>query len=158
MNAPLVELKVLDPRLHAWGLPRQRSAQAAAVDLHACLDGPLTLRPGDPAALIPAGFALHINDPHIAAVILPRSGAGHERGLVLGNLAGLVDPDFTGPVRISAWNRNAPGTWSVVIEPGERIAQMIFLPILRPVFEVVAEFSAPSERGAGGWGSTGEGA
>ena len=149
-----VEIKVLDPRLAAWGLPRQHSAKAAAVDLRACIDGPMTLRPGDPAALIPAGFAMHIDDPNMAAVILPRSGMGHNRGLVLGNSVGLCDADYTGPVMVSAWNRSAPGTWPITIEPGERIAQMVFLPILRSVFDVVEEFTASSERGAGGFGST----
>lgn len=156
--APRVEIRVLDSRLEAWGLPCPHSAQAAGVDLRACLTEPLSLRCGDPAALIPVGFAMHINDSHIAAVILPRSGAGHHRGLVLGNLVGLVDSDFPGPVMVSAWNRNAPGTSPITIKPGERIAQMVFLPVLRPVFEVVAEFSAASKRGPGGFGSTGTGA
>ena len=154
-SAPRVQLKVLDPRLHAWGLPRYHSAKAAAIDLRACLDEPVALAPGSAAALIPSGLAVHMDDPNMMAVIAPRSGLGHKLGLVLGNLVGVIDADYTGPVMVSVWNRAAPGTAPVVIEPGERIAQMVFVPILRPAFEVVEEFSAASGRGAGGFGSTG---
>jgi dUTP pyrophosphatase len=153
--APCVEVKILDPRLREWGGPRYQSAMAAGIDLHACLDAPLQLAPGDPPALISAGFALHMADPHIAALVLPRSGHGHREGLVLGNLVGLIDPDYTGPILVSAWNRNPPGGGVITIAPGDRFAQMIFVPILRPHFEVVAEFSEESARGAGGFGSTG---
>ena len=104
---------------------------------------------------MPAGFALHIADPGVAALILPRSGAGHRRGLVLGNLVGLIDPDYTGPLLISAWNRNAAGGEAVVIEPGERLAQMVFVPVLHPTLRVVDAFSAGSARGERGFGSTG---
>lgn len=149
---PAIELKLLDPRLREWGLPRYHSEMAAAIDLHACLDAPLLLPPASPPALVPAGFALHMADPAFAALILPRSGAGHRKGLVLGNLVGLIDPDYTGPILVSAWNR---GIDPFVIEPGERFAQMVFVPILRPAFTVVDEFTAMSTRGAGGFGSTG---
>lgn len=149
-----VELLVLDPRLHEWGLPSYQSAHAAAVDLHACLDAPLELPAGGPAALIPAGFAVHMNDPGIAALVLPRSGLGHRKGLVLGNLVGLIDPDYTGPIMVSAWNRNASGE-PIVLTPGERFAQMMFVPVLRPRLQVVEAFSALSARGDGGFGSTG---
>ncbi|SEQ64232.1 deoxyuridine 5'-triphosphate nucleotidohydrolase [Faunimonas pinastri] len=152
---PAVELKLLDERLKEWGLPRYQSEMAAAVDLHACLDAELALEPGAPATLIPAGFSIHIGDPHIAAIILPRSGLGHKKGLVLGNGQGLIDADYLGPLMISAWNRSAPGTPPVVIQPGERIAQMMFVPVIRPSFALVEEFSAETERGAGGFGSTG---
>jgi dUTP pyrophosphatase len=155
--AAQVEFMILDERLRHWGLPRYQSEMAAAVDLHACLDAPLALEPGSPAALIPAGFALHMADPHLAAVILPRSGAGHRRGLVLGNLLGLIDGDYTGPIMISAWNRNPAGSDPIAIEPGERIAQMMFVPVVRAAFQIVDSFSAPSSRGAGGFGSTGTG-
>ena len=155
--APDIEITVLDPRLHGWGLPQRQSGMAAAIDLHACLDAPLRLAPGSAAVLVPAGFALHIADPGVAALILPRSGAGHRRGLVLGNLVGLIDPDYTGPVLISAWNRNAAGGEAVVIEPGERLAQMVFVPVLHPVLRVVDAFSTKSARGEGGFGSTGVG-
>jgi dUTP pyrophosphatase len=124
---------------------------AAAIDLHACLDATLTLAPGDPPALISAGFALLIGDPHAAALVLPRSGLGH-RGLVLGNLVGLIDPDYQGPILVSAWNRGAE---AVEIAPGARFAQLLFVPILRPELTVVDEFSAVTSRGAGGFGSTG---
>jgi dUTP pyrophosphatase len=153
----LVEIKVLDKRLEHWGLPRYQSEMAAAIDLHACLDTPLALGPGSPAQLIPSGIAIHMASPHLGAVILPRSGHGHKRGLVLGNLLGLIDADFQGPIMISAWNRNAAGTEPIVIQPGERIAQMMFLPIVRPVFRTVDEFSSGTARDGGGFGSTGSG-
>ncbi len=150
-----IEIRILDPRLHEWGVPAYQSAMAAAVDLHACLDAPLTLASGSPAVLIPAGFALHIARADLAAVILPRSGAGHHRGLVLGNSAGLVDADYVGPITVSAWNRNSAGAPPILIAPGERIAQMLFVPVVRPSLRTVEAFSLASARGAGGFGSTG---
>jgi dUTP pyrophosphatase len=125
------------------------------VDLLACLDEPLELHPGAPPALVSSGLALHIADPGLAALVLPRSGLGHRQGLVLGNLVGLIDADYTGPVMVSAWNRNAPGTPPIRLSPGDRFAQMVFVPVVRPEFAVVEAFSAPSGRGAGGFGSTG---
>jgi dUTP pyrophosphatase len=153
--APRVEVKILDPRLNDWGLPRHESAMAAGIDLRACIDRPLTVEAGTPAQLIPSGIAIHLADPNLAAIVVPRSGQGHKKGLVLGNLTGVIDADYTGPIMISVWNRNAPGTPPIVIEPGERIAQMLFVPIVRPSFEIVAEFSTASTRGTGGFGSTG---
>lgn len=150
-----VEIVVLDDRLRDWGLPRYHSAAAAAIDLHACLDGPLHLPPQSPAALIPAGIALHMNLAGMAALIVPRSGLGHKHGLVVGNLVGVIDADYTGPILVSAWNRNAAGTAPIAIQPGDRIAQMIFVPILRPEFVVVDTFSQSTARGEGGFGSTG---
>ena len=149
-----VELRVLDARLHEWGLPAYQSDHAAAIDLHACLDAPLQIAPGSPAVLIPAGFALHIADPGVAALILPRSGLGHNKGLVLGNTAGLIDPDYTGPILVSAWNRNMTGE-PIVVQPGERFAQMMFVPVIRPTLHNVKSFSAASVRGTKGFGSTG---
>ncbi len=148
---PDVEVKLLDPRLREWGLPRYQSDAAAAIDLHACLDAPVTINPGDAPALISAGFAVHIADPHVAALILPRSGLGH-RGLVLGNLVGLIDPDYTGPIMVSAWNRGAA---PMVLNPGDRFAQMMFVPVVRPALREVDGFSKVTARGAGGFGSTG---
>ncbi|MGI4939950.1 MAG: dUTP diphosphatase, partial [Janthinobacterium lividum] len=104
-----VEVQVLDGRLHAWGLPRFQTGMAAAMDLHACLDAELVLEAGAPAVLVPVGFALHMADPGMAALVLPRSGLAHRQGLVLGNTAGLIDADYTGPLLVSAWNRNPPG-------------------------------------------------
>jgi dUTP diphosphatase len=150
-----VEIKVLDRRLEAWGLPRYQSAMAAGVDLFACVEAPVMLAAGAPAELISSGIAVSMNDPHMAAIVVPRSGLGHKKGLVLGNLLGIIDADYTGPLMISVWNRNAPGTPALTIAPGDRIAQMLFAPILRPEFRVVAEFTAKSARGAGGFGSTG---
>jgi dUTP pyrophosphatase len=155
MGNPVIELKLLDQRLRQWGLPRYQTGQAAAIDLHACLDAPLELPPGAPPALVSSGIALHMADGGMAALVLPRSGLGHKRGLVLGNLVGLIDADYTGPILVSAWNRNPPGSEPITIAPGERFAQMVFVPILRPDFAVVEEFSMDSSRGAGGFGSTG---
>lgn len=137
-------------------MPQYQSELAAAIDLIACLDEPLLLEPQEPAVLVPSGIALHMNAPDLCAVILPRSGLGHKKGLVLGNSTGLIDADYTAQCYISAWNRNPKGSdSSLEINPGDRIAQMMFLPVVRPEFRVVSEFSAPSKRGGGGFGSTG---
>lgn len=153
--AVAVELKILDERIRAWGIPRYQSEMAAGVDLFACLSEPLDLAAGAPAALVPAGIALHIADPGFAAIVVPRSGLGHRAGLVLGNLVGVIDADYLGPVMISVWNRNPLGGASIAIAPGDRIAQMLFVPIARPDFAVVEAFSQTTRRGAGGFGSTG---
>lgn len=154
---PMLEVQVLDQRLRQWGLPQYQSDMAAAIDLHACLDAAITLEAGAAPQLVSSGLAVHIGDPGIAALVLPRSGLGHKKGLVLGNLVGLIDPDYTGPILVSAWNRNPPGGPAITIEPGERFAQMMFVPVIRPRFTVVEQFSARSGRGAGGFGSTGAG-
>ena len=150
-----IEIVILDERVNAWGLPRYQSEMAAAIDLHACLDEALHLAPQAPAVLIPAGFALHMGQSGMTALIVPRSGLGHKQGLVLGNLVGVIDADYTGPIMVSVWNRAAPGAQPVVIQPGDRIAQMMFVPILRPSFTVVQAFATATARGAGGFGSTG---
>src|SRR4051794_15129482 len=150
-----IELKILDPRLPGWGFPRYGSELAAGLDLHACLDATLALPPQAPALLISAGIAFRIGDPEWCALVLPRSGLGHREGLVLGNAVGLIDPDYEGPCLISAWNRNAPGGKDIVIEPGDRIAQLVFTRIARPEYRVVAQFSETGARQAGGFGSTG---
>lgn len=150
-----MQIKVIDPRLNDWGLPAYQTAGAAAVDLFACIDAPLAIVPQSPAVLVPSGIALSFGDFSFAALVLPRSGAGHKRGLVMGNSVGLIDPDYTGQIMISVWNRNGPGTDPLLIEPGERIAQMIFVPVVRPEFQVVTDFSEQTARGAGGFGSTG---
>ncbi len=152
---PDVEVKVLDARLEEWGLPTYQTPMAAAIDMHACLDNPLILHPGEQPTLISSGIAVYLNNPHMAAVLMPRSGLGHKKGLVLGNLVGLIDADYTAAVMISAWNRNAPGTDPVVIHPGERIAQLMFVPVIRPNLRIVDEFSGSTQRGGGGFGSTG---
>jgi dUTP pyrophosphatase len=152
---PSIELKILDARLRDWGLPRYQTAMAAAIDLLACLDAPVEIAPGSAPVLISSGIAVHIGDPGLAALVLPRSGMGHKQGLVLGNLVGLIDADYTGPIMVSAWNRNAPGTPPIRLAPGDRFAQLVFVPILRPEFQVVEEFTTASERGAAGFGSTG---
>ncbi|KAB2844435.1 MAG: dUTP diphosphatase [Burkholderiales bacterium] len=147
---PLIDLRVLDPRMQAY-LPAYATPGAAGLDLRACLDEPLALDPGD-AALLPTGLAMHLSDPGIAAMILPRSGLGHKHGIVLGNLLGLIDSDYQGPLLVSCWNR---GREPYVVQPFERIAQMIIVPVLQAEFRVVSEF-APSDRGVGGFGSTGQ--
>ena len=146
-----VELKILDPRLgREIPLPAPATPASAGMDLRAALDAPLTLAPGA-SELIPTGVAIHIGDPGYCAVILPRSGLGHRQGIVLGNLVGLIDADYQGPLMISCWNRgNAPYT----IAPGDRIAQLVFLPIAHAQFRVVEDFAA-SQRGSGGFGHSG---
>lgn len=153
--APVIELKILDPRLNDWGLPRYQTDQAAGIDLHACIDAPLTLAPQAPAVLIPSGIAVLMNDPHMVAFLLARSGLGHKKGLVLGQAVGTIDADYADQIFISAWLRTPPGSDMLTIQPGDRIAQLVFLPILRPEFTVVEAFSANTARGLGGFGSTG---
>ena len=146
-----IRLRILDPRLGSeFPLPAYATEGSAGVDLRACLDGPLTLAPGD-TALIPSGMAIHIGDPGLAAVLLPRSGLGHKHGIVLGNLLGLIDSDYQGEVLISVWNR---GSEPFDIRPGERIAQMILVPVVQARFEIVESFEQ-SRRGAGGFGHSG---
>jgi dUTP pyrophosphatase len=153
---PAIEIKVLDLRLHEWGLPKYQTPLAAAIDLFACIDQPLQLKPQEAAVLVPSGIALHMDSLDFCAVILPRSGLGHKKGLVLGNSVGLIDADYTAQCFISVWNRNPANSNEVItIQPGERIAQMMFLPVVRPEFKVVDEFSTTSQRGGGGFGSTG---
>lgn len=152
--APCIELCLLDPRLTGWGGPSYQTAGAAALDLHACIDAPLTLEAGADAVLVGSGLALHMADPHLAALVLPRSGLGHRAGLVLGNGVGLIDADYTDEIRVSLWNRNPPGGRTVTIAPGERIAQLMFVPVIRPEFRLVTAFSQPTGR-SGGFGSTG---
>jgi dUTP pyrophosphatase len=148
-----VELKILDRRLgDQILLPAPATSGSAGMDLRAVLDAPLTLAPGD-SALIPTGIAIHIGNPDYCAMILPRSGLGHKHGIVLGNLVGLIDADYQGPLMISCWNRaQAPYT----IAPGDRIAQLVFVPVARASFRIVDEFEN-SERGIGGFGHSGVG-
>lgn len=146
-----VDLKILDERLRD-ALPAYATPGSAGLDLRACLDSPLTLQPGD-AQLIPTGLAMHLADPGYAAMILPRSGLGAKHGIVLGNLVGLIDSDYQGPLMVSCWNR---GREAFTIQPLERIAQMIIVPVAQAQFRVVERFEA-SARGAGGFGSTGRG-
>jgi dUTP pyrophosphatase len=155
VEQPHFELKVLDPRLHEWGLPTYQSDMAAGIDLHACIESPLSLLPQAPAAMVSTGIAIHIGRPDIVALILPRSGLGARHGVVLAQAVGTIDPDYQGPWIVALVNRNALGTPPVVIRPGERIAQAVFLPLIRPTFRVVEEFSAATTRGGGGFGSTG---
>lgn len=146
-----VELKIIDPRVgRDFPLPAYATDGSAGLDLRAMLESPLAMAPGA-SALIPTGIAIHLADPGYCAVILPRSGLGHKHGIVLGNLVGLIDADYQGPLMISCWNR-ASGVYTIA--PGDRIAQLVFLPIARAGFRVVDEF-APSTRGAGGFGHTG---
>ena len=146
-----IELKILDPRLgDTIELPHYATGGSAGLDMRACIDEPLSVEPGE-TVLVPTGLAIHIGDPGLAAVLLPRSGLGHKHGLVLGNLTGLIDSDYQGQVFISCWNR---GSKSYEIQPAERIAQMVFVPVEQVTFDVVEEF-ADSDRGDGGFGHSG---
>ena len=148
---PDVQLRTLDPRLgREIPLPEYATDGSAGLDLRACVDGPTTIGPGE-TRLVATGLAIHIADPGYAAVIVPRSGLGHRHGIVLGNLVGLIDSDYQGEVLISCWNR---GNEPYVVEPGERIAQLVVVPVARARFELVNEF-AETKRGAGGFGHTG---
>ncbi len=145
-----IDLKVLDPRM-VEHLPAYATPGSAGLDLRACLDAPLLLEPGQ-TQLIPTGLAIHIADPGLAAMLLPRSGLGHKNGIVLGNLVGLIDSDYQGPLMVSCWNR---GHAAFTVQPMERIAQMVIVPVVHAMFRRVEQFDA-SERGAGGFGSTGK--
>ena len=144
-----IDVRILDPRLRDQ-MPAYATSGAAGLDLRACLQAPLTLQPGQ-TELIPAGLAIHLADPQLAAVIVPRSGLGHKHGIVLGNLVGLIDSDYQGQLFVSTWNR---GSREFTIEPLERIAQLVIVPVVQVRLNVVEEFDA-SARGAGGFGSTG---
>ena len=146
-----LELKILDPRFGAeWALPEYATVASAGLDLRAAHDHPLTLAAGE-TALVPSGLAIHLGDPGLCAMVLPRSGLGHKHGIVLGNGTGLIDADYQGPLMISLWNR---GREAFTMQPGDRVAQLVVMPIVRATLRVVEEFEA-SERGAGGFGHTG---
>jgi dUTP pyrophosphatase len=146
-----LDVKILDARIAAQ-MPHYATPGSAGLDLRACLDAPLTLEP-NAWQLVPTGIAIHLKDPGYAAMLLPRSGLGHKHGIVLGNLVGLIDSDYQGQLMVSAWNRSDV---AFTIEPMERIAQMVIVPVVQATFNVVNEFAAPSERGEGGYGSTGK--
>jgi dUTP pyrophosphatase len=146
-----IKLRVLDPRIgREFPLPQHATAGSAGMDLRACIEAPLALLPGA-VELIPTGVSIYIGDPDLAAVLLPRSGLGHKNGIVLGNLVGLIDSDYQGPLMVSVWNRGAA---AFAINPGDRIAQMVFVPVVQVGFDVVEDFSTTA-RGAGGFGSSG---
>lgn len=145
-----IAVKILDPRMREQ-MPAYATAGSAGLDLRACLDAPMTLAPGQ-TVLIPTGLAIHIADPGYAAMILPRSGMGHKHGIVLGNLVGLIDSDYQGQLMVSTWNR---GQTEFTLQPMERLAQLVIVPVLQVGFEVVEEFDQ-SSRGSGGFGSTGQ--
>lgn len=148
---PRIQLRILDTRLgRDYPLPDYATSGSAGVDLRACIDAPLELKPGD-TQLIPSGLAIYLADPGYAALVLPRSGLGHKHGIVLGNLVGLIDSDYQGQVLVSCWNR---GQSTFVVNPGERIAQLMIVPVVQVDFEVVDGFHA-TERGEGGFGSSG---
>lgn len=146
-----IEVRILDDRLRGQ-LPQYATPGSAGLDLRACIPAPLTLAPGQ-SELIASGIAIHLGDPGLAAVILPRSGLGHKHGIVLGNLVGLIDSDYQGEILVSTWNR---GTAAFTISPLERLAQLVVVPVVQVAFNVVEDFGA-SRRGAGGFGSTGKG-
>ncbi|CAB3728677.1 dUTP diphosphatase [Trinickia soli] len=145
-----LDLKILDARMRDY-LPAYATPGSAGLDLRACIDAPMTLEPGQ-TVLVPTGLAIHVGDPGYAALILPRSGLGHKHGIVLGNLVGLIDSDYQGELMISTWNR---GETTFALNPMERLAQLVIVPVVQAKFNIVDEF-APSERGASGFGSTGK--
>lgn len=150
--AETIALKILDPRLgDIYPLPQYATEGSAGLDLRAILDDPVEIAPGA-TELLNTGMAIHMGNPALAAVILPRSGLGHKHGIVLGNLVGLIDSDYQGPLMVSCWNRSAT---PFTVQPGARIAQLVFVPVVRAEFEIVTEFES-SERGAGGFGHTGQ--
>lgn len=147
-----VQYKILDPRLgQEIEMPHYGTKGSAGLDLRACIDEEMTIEPGQ-TVLIPTGMAIHLDDPGLAAMLLPRSGLGHKHGIVLGNLVGLIDSDYQGPLMVSCWNR---GDTAYTVEVGERIAQMVIVPVIQPVFTQVEEFGDATERGEGGFGHTG---
>jgi dUTP pyrophosphatase len=146
-----IDVRILDSRLTA-SPPRYATPGSAGLDLRACIDAPLTIRPGE-THLVPTGMAVHLADPGLAALILPRSGLGHKHGIVLGNLVGLIDSDYQGEIMVSTWNR---GRENFTLNPLDRLAQLVIVPVLQATFDFVEEFDA-STRGAGGFGSTGKG-
>ncbi len=147
-----VQYKILDKRLgNEIELPQYGTKGSAGLDLRACIDEQMTIEPGQ-TVLIPTGMAIHLDDASVAAMLLPRSGLGHKHGIVLGNLVGLIDSDYQGPLMVSCWNRSAT---AYTVEVGERIAQMVIVPVLQPTFTEVTEFGDATERGVGGFGHTG---
>lgn len=146
----IVDVKILDPRMQG-NLPQYATEGSAGLDLRACIDEPIDLEPGQ-TVLVPTGLSIHIADPNYAAMILPRSGMGHKNGIVLGNLVGLIDSDYQGPLMVSTWNR---GQATFRLEPMERLAQLVIVPVVQAQFRVVESFEQASERGSGGFGSTG---
>ena len=149
MNAATIALKIIDERIRQY-LPAYATPGSAGLDLRACIDAPLTLASGQ-TELIPTGVSIHIGNPGLAALILPRSGLGHKHGIVLGNLVGLIDSDYQGPLMVSCWNRSHA---AFTLQPMERLAQLVIVPVIQAAFEVVADFAA-STRAIGGFGSTG---
>lgn len=146
-----VQLKIFDKRIGSiWPLPQYATTGSAGLDLYACLDQPLTVE-SNTTILIPSGIAIYIEDPHLAAIVLPRSGLGHKHGIILGNSVGLIDSDYQGQIQISCWNRSQQ---SFIINPGDRIAQLVIMPVIQTKFDVVESF-ATTDRGEGGFGHTG---
>ena len=146
-----IDVRLLDERLKTHP-PAYATEGAAGLDLRACLPGPITLHPGE-TTLVPSGLAIHLSDPGLAAMVLPRSGLGHKHGIVLGNLVGLIDSDYQGQLMVSAWNRSDT---AFTLQPMERLAQLVIVPVVQAQFKLVTEFAAPSARGEGGYGSTGK--
>lgn len=150
-----VEIKILDERIHGWGPPKYQTIMSAGLDMYACIPEPIHIEAQAPAILVPTGIAVLMNNPHLVAFLLARSGLGHKKGLVLGQAVGTIDADYTNEIMASLWLRNPPGSEPLTINPGDRIAQLVFLPLVRPSMTIVEKFSSQTDRGTGGFGSTG---
>lgn len=150
------EMKIIDGRVNEWGLPDYATPLSAGIDLYACCDQPLLIQPQAKATLISSGIAVNMNRNDVVAMIYARSGLGHKKGLVLGNGTGVIDADYQNTIFISTWNRNPVGSDPIEINPGDRIAQLVFLPIIQPALKVVDDFDTVTQRGLGGFGSTGK--
>ena len=151
-----IEIKILDQRIHEWGMPSYKTELSAGIDLYACCDKPITIYPNGKAILVPTGLSVHMDTTEFFAAIVPRSGTGHKQGIIMGNTIGVIDADYQGQMFLSLWVRpNGTTIEPIFVNPGDRLAQLIFLPVVRPSFKVVDEFSTSTVRGAGGFGHTG---
>lgn len=154
---PEIEVKILDQRIHTWGMPSYKTELSAGIDLYACCDEPIAVQPNAKAILVPTGLSVHMDTTKFFGAIVPRSGTGHKQGIIMGNTIGVIDADYQGQMFLSLWRRsNGENDDSPIwIMPGDRLAQLIFVPVVRPIFKIVDEFASSTIRGAGGFGHTG---
>lgn len=152
-----IEVKILDQRIHEWGMPSYKTELSAGIDLYACCDEPIAIYPNQKAILVPTGLSVNMDTTEFFGAIVPRSGTGHKQGIIMGNTIGIIDADYQGQMFLSLWCRSNGATSidPIWIQPGDRLAQLIFVPVVRPAFKVVDDFSSSTIRGSGGFGSTG---